>query len=41
MHDAFNYELQREQQYYTEALAESVRTNDSQLNQKTKVCTTL
>jgi len=26
MHDAFNYELQREQQYDTEKLVEAVRT---------------
>lgn len=36
MHDAFNHELQREQQYDTEALAEAVRTNVSQLNQQQK-----
>lgn len=29
MHGAFNHELQREQQYDTEALAEEVRTNPS------------
>ncbi|XP_025831529.1 uncharacterized protein LOC112904787 [Agrilus planipennis] len=34
MHDALNHELQREQQYDIEALAETVRTNVSKLNQQ-------
>lgn len=34
MHNAFNHELQREKQYDTEALAETVRTNVPQLNQQ-------
>lgn len=36
MHDALNHELQREQQYDIDALAETVRTNVSQLNQQQK-----
>ena len=34
MRDAFNHELQREKQYDSEALAEIVRKNVSQLNQE-------
>ncbi|GBP22165.1 hypothetical protein EVAR_10675_1 [Eumeta japonica] len=34
MHDALNHELQREQQYDIEALAETVRTSVPQLNQQ-------
>ena len=37
MHDAFNHELQREQQYDTEALAETVRTNVPLLNQQQRI----
>lgn len=37
MHDALNHELQREQQYDTEALAETVRTNVPQLNQQQRI----
>ncbi|XP_063907387.1 uncharacterized protein LOC135125669 [Zophobas morio] len=37
MHDALNHELQREQQYDIEALAETVRTNVPQLNQQQKI----
>ncbi|KAK9872125.1 hypothetical protein WA026_016177 [Henosepilachna vigintioctopunctata] len=36
MHDALNHELQREQQYDIEVLAETVRTNVPQLNQEQK-----
>lgn len=37
MYDALNHELQREQQYDIEALAEIVRTNVPQLNQQQKI----
>ncbi|GBP48677.1 ATP-dependent DNA helicase pif1 [Eumeta japonica] len=37
MHDALNHELQREQQYDIEALAETVRTNVPQLNQQQRI----
>lgn len=37
MHYALNHELQREQQYDTEALAETVRTNVPQLNQQQRI----
>jgi len=37
MHDALNLELRREQQYDTEALAETVRTNVPQLNQQQRI----
>lgn len=35
--DAFNYELQREQQYDTEAWGEIIRTNVPQLNQQQRI----
>ncbi|GBP39753.1 hypothetical protein EVAR_23079_1 [Eumeta japonica] len=34
MHDALNHQLQREQQYDIQALAETVRTNVPRLNQQ-------
>lgn len=37
MHDALNHELQREQQYDIEALAETVPTNVPQLNQQQRI----
>ncbi|KAF2890734.1 hypothetical protein ILUMI_15439, partial [Ignelater luminosus] len=37
MHYALNHKLQREQQYDTEALAETVRTNVPQLNQQQRI----
>lgn len=37
MHDALNHELQSEQHYDTEALAETVRTNVPQLNQRQRI----
>lgn len=36
-HDSLNHELQREQQYDTEALAETVHTNVPQLNQQQRI----
>lgn len=36
MHDTFNHELKREQQYDAEELAEVVRTNVLQLSQQQK-----
>jgi hypothetical protein len=37
MHDAFNHELEREQQYDTEALAEAVRTTVPKLNEQQRI----
>ncbi|XP_018332474.1 uncharacterized protein LOC108741978 [Agrilus planipennis] len=37
MHDALNHELQREQQYDIEALAETVRTNVPKLNRQQRI----
>lgn len=39
MQDAFNHELQREQQYDTEALTETVRTTVPQLNERQRITT--